>query len=100
MHTFSQEDSFQVVPQGDGDDGKIGGERKHRKEAEKVMNDGQVPRLTHDRLKVERVQIVEFGEGENSGERKQDVKHQNEHKIREDEPIYVMLLGYRRDERW
>jgi len=39
------------------------------------VNDCQVPRLALHRGKVEGVEVVELGEGEDSGESEQDVEH-------------------------
>lgn len=49
-------------------------------------------------MKVERVEIVEFGESEDAGEGQQDVEHEDEHEVGKDEPVDVTLLADGRDQ--
>ncbi len=46
--TLGQEERSQVVPEGDGDDGKVGRQGEDGKEAEEVVDGGQVPLLAFE----------------------------------------------------
>ena len=76
--TFSEEQCLEVVPQRDGNDGEICREREDGEEAEKVVDDGEVPRLSRFGLEVERVEVVDLLEGEDRRESEQEVKCEDE----------------------
>ena len=76
--TFSEEQCLEVVPQRDGNDGEICREREDGEEAEKVVDDGEVPRLSRFGLEVERVEVVDLLEGEDRRESEQEVKYEDE----------------------
>ena len=57
---FSEEQSFQIIPQSDGNNWKIGREGKDREETKEVMDNFQVPRLIGIRLEIECVQVADL----------------------------------------
>ena len=73
--TFGEEERLQIVPQRDSNDWEICGQSKHWEQTEEVVYHSQVPHLTLHRGKVQGVQVVELTEGEDPGERQQDVEH-------------------------
>ena len=57
-----------------------------------------LPWFAQDGLKIKRIEIVEFGEGEDAGEGQQDVEHEHQQEVGKDEPVDVTLLVDRGDE--